>query len=379
MSPINRRLNSGFALAELMIAMMVATSIIAGIAFYLAKQQADRRASQYAEWMAQYLNAVAAYVSSQGATPPGTLVRTGTDWLKNTTCGGIQPIDAYYLSCNVPTNFNGVYDLPAPVVSFDWSTPTAPKAQITFGVVEKEGGPAPKMASMLAAEINTRLEVDGYNLAGVFIVDPAIDPNTNPAGFQAELASANLRGFVDSSIESTVFVRRDGNTVMTGPLVNESNSWAMIARKADGTENAEMADPDASLNVNDVYARSTDSWLSETHQLAEAAMHRALRAPIEVTTVRSGSYIYPPQCNYPGLAPKIIATPIGAIGGSSSADAQALNGFRVRLTNPWWTSATYVVLETLSKSSSTSTAPATWRQATGDKGLIQVITKCTDT
>ncbi len=364
-SRYNRKKQGGFALAELMLATMIATALFASIAFYLDGQRRERAAAEYAGWMAQYINAVAAYMSEQGQTPPATLIVTGTDWLKSNTCGGNQAPDEYFLSCNVPSDFNGVYGVAAPEVTFNWGTPSAPTATIDFGTIQTGGEPNPKMAALISAEINRRLEVDGYSHAGAFTVDPTIDPATDPAGFQAALESGNLGAFVDTSIMSTVFVRRDGNTIMTGPLINQNDNWSLIGRDSAGNENATPQDPIASANLNDMYIRAVDSWFSETHELAEEAYRLAVRAPLFVTNVRSGATISKPTCPT-GMEGKIYAEPAGFIGGPSATDARLIAGVRT-IIDPGWT----VTMETLYEGG-TGFVPI----PDPDMGLIRVTVKC---
>lgn len=332
--------NGGFALAELLLATMIATTLFASIAFYIDGQRRERAASEHAAWMAQYVNALAGYMADEGANPPATLIQNGTDWLKSNTCGGLQAPDAYFLGCHIPTDFNTGYGLGIPSVTFDWSNVTAPKADITFGVVQTGGDTNAKMAALLAAEANQRLEVDGYQHAGMFAIDPGIDPAVDPAGFQAEVVSANLRGFIDTSITSTAFVRRDGNTIMTGSLITEHNNWSIIGRNEDSIENADPQDPVASANLNDVFIRSAGPldgggnpvgmWASEIHELAEEAYRLAVRAPLFVTNVRSGASVSKPTCPTT-LTPKIYAQPAGFIGGPTISDARLISGIRTRV------------------------------------------------
>ncbi|MDY6930047.1 MAG: hypothetical protein SWN10_23610, partial [Pseudomonadota bacterium] len=254
---------------------------------------------------------------------------------------------------------------------FDWTTPTAPVADITFGPVQRDGDLAPKTAALLASEINARLEVDGYNHAGAFAIDPAIDPAVDPVGFQAELTAANLRGFVDTSIESTVFVRRDGNTIMTGPLINENDNWSLIGRDADGNENDAPQDPIASANLNDVFVRSAGDngmWASETHELAEEAYRLAVRAPLFVTNIRSGDGVAKPDCPNP-MIPKVYAEPAGFIGGPDLSDTRLVSGVRTRINDLGanWQIFMDILYE---GQSSFQTVPS------DEMGLIRVTVKC---
>lgn len=376
------RKQSGFALAELMVASIVAATLLASIALYLNDQRKERIAGEYAAWVAQYVNAVASYMSSQGLTPPGTLIQNGTDWLKSNTCGGIQPPDNYFLACSVPTNFNNGYNLGAPRVTFDWSTPVAPTATLAFGVVQSGGQPNPKMAALIASEVNKRLETDGFNHANVFTIDPAIlpaDPN-----FQTEVTSANLRGTIDSSIQSTVFVRRDGNTVMTGSLISEHDSWSLIARDSTGAENTAPQDPIASTNVNDVFVRSagpidavtglpTGIWASETYELAEEAYRLAVRAPLFVSNIRSGDSVSKPTCPAP-MQPLIYAQPAGFIGGPNLTDARLISGVRTRINDNGasWRIFMDILYEGGAGFQTIPPPPA----PQSDMGLIQVTVKC---
>lgn len=321
----------GFTLAELTISTLIASSLITGIAIFLKEQQDDRERTLRASWMAQYVNGIAAYMANQGTSAPAALNQAGTDWLKPIECGGNQPNNLFFLSCNIPTNFNGDYGLAPPQVSFDWTEPRAPEADITFGPILNAGGqPNPPAAAAFAEEINRRLRVDGYEHAGAFIVNPA---TAGGAAIAAELQNANLRAFVDASIENTVFVRLDGNSIMRGTLINENDSWAMIARDAAGNEVDLPTNPRSSINTNDMFVRAAGQdgvWASETHELAEEAYRIAIRAPIFVTNVRSGQSITKPTCPAP-LVEQISAVPAGFVGGPVANDPRFVAGVRTRV------------------------------------------------
>lgn len=372
------RRNGGFALAELLLAAMMAATLFAAVAMVLQEQRQDRTITERAGWMAQYVNAVAAYMAAQGATPPANLTQDGTDWLKSRTCTGNpahMPPDAYFLACNVPTNFNQVYDLGAtalgePRVVFDWATtPTAPTATIDFGTVQTGGEANAKIAASLAAEINRKLEADAYEFISAFTVDLDAVDLSDAAAVNAAVTSANLRAEIDTSIESTTFVRRDGNTVMTGPLINENDNWSLIGRDSDGIENANPQDPIASANLNDLYIRASDTWLSETHELAEEAYRLAIRSPLLVASVRSGTTITKPGCPAP-LTPEIIATPAGFLGGDT-ANTKLLAGVRTRVVN---SAGSWRIWMDTSYDGSGGFTPV---PNNSDIGLIQVTVKCT--
>ena len=172
----------------------------------------------------------------------------------------------------------------------------------------------------MASEINRRLEVDGYEHAEAFAVDFDIDPVATPAVFQNEVVSANLRAIVDTSIRSTVFARLDGST---GTLrINQDADFALITKNATGNDVAAPTDPEASLNVNDIFLRSSDAWVSEINEIAEEAFNVAARAPSFMATVSpvqnvggtiQATLVTKPDCPS-GLSPEITVTPAGFIG-----------------------------------------------------------------
>jgi len=368
MKKLNPHSNAGFALAELMLTMTVAAVFFAGAATFISKQRTEQAANEQAMWIAQYVNGLAAYMSIQGVTPPATLTVNGTDWLKSTVCGGLQPPSDYLLSCDIPTNFNGSYGMPAPSVTFDWSVPTGPRADITFGSVRSGGLPSAKIAALLASSINSRLEVDGYIHASVFSIDGGIDPVANPGAFRASIIAANLTGSITSSITSTVFVRRDGNTVMKGPLVTEHDNWAMIARDEAGNENAAAQSNIASANVNDVYVRSNAAWASETHALAEEAYRLAVRTPQFMTEVPSATIIPQPSCPA-GLTAQIFTYPVIFVGGASTASTRFIAGIRTPVdivSAVTWRVRMFILYE----------GSASWEEAPSDMGRISVTTRC---
>lgn len=371
MSPLRKQ--AGFTAIEATIASMIVLAAISLLALSLADYNDSRTRAGKSAWLAQYVNGITAYMAQQGATAPGVLNRNGTDWLKSIDCGGLQPADNFFLPCNIPSNFNGSYGLGAPSVTFDWSVARAPSANITFGVIRGVDARAdPAGAAALAEEINSRLEADGYQFAEAFIVDPA---TADPVVAANEMAQANLRAFVDSAIESTTFVRLDGNSIMTGPLLNHNDSWAMIARDENGVENAAPVSPTASVNANDVYVRSVDAWTSETHELAEEAYRIASRAPIFVSNVRSGTTIGKPTCPAP-LVDRVSAVPAGFVGGPEPNDPRFIAGARTRVVD---NGATYTVwLDLLYDGESSFQTVAAPPSPQSDMGLINVTIKCSD-
>lgn len=363
----------GWSLIEVTIASAIAATITLTLSLALLESNQARDRAADAGAYAQYVNGIAAFMSAQGTVAPGTLNRNGTDWLKSVDCGGLQPSDSYFLPCNIPTDFNNNYGLGAPTVNFDWSEPRAPTAAIAFGSIQNEAGEtSPSIGAALVEEINARLETDGYQFAEAFIVDPA---TVDGVAASAELAQANLRAFVDMAIESTTFVRLDGNSVMRGTLINESDSWAVIARDANGVENAAPTDTKASLNANDYYVRAVDAWASETHELAAEAYRIAARAPIFVSNVRSGTTISKPTCPAP-LVDRISAVPAGFVGGPTPTDPRFIAGARTRVID---NGATYTVwLDLLYDGEASFQTVAAAPDPQSSMGLINVTIKCSD-
>lgn len=367
----NIKRQQGFTLIEVIVASVIAAGVIAAVSLTLAEANRARDRAADAAQLAQYVNGVAAYMSAQGSVAPATLIRNGTDWLKSVDCGGLQLADKFFLPCSIPTNFNNDNGLGAPRVQFDWSQPRAPTADIQFGQILDDAGEAnPSSAATLAQEINARLKMDSYQFAEAFIVDPATVGGVAAA---AELQQANLRAFVDMAIESTTFVRLDGNSIMKGALINENDTWAIISRDENGNENADATDPTASINTNDVYIRSVDSWASETHELAEEAYRIAARAPMFVSNVRSGATISKPTCPDP-LVPRISAVPAGFVGGDEVDQPRFIAGARTIVTDNSPTSRSYTVNLELLYDGNTDF------QEVGEEamGLINVTIKCSD-
>ncbi|KXS55091.1 MAG: hypothetical protein AWU57_515 [Marinobacter sp. T13-3] len=382
MKMVRTQKQGGFALAELLLAGMIASIMFASIAMFLDAQRRDRTTTEYAGWMAQYVNAVASYVATQGATPPTTLTQTGTDWLKSTNCGGtIAPEDAK-LGCDVPTNFNGVYGLDmatGPTVTFDWSIPRTPTADITFGVIETAGEPNTQIAAALSAEINRQVAIEGDNFAGTYIIDPAV-PATDVANFRNEVRSANLRGYVDFRNDSTVFVRRNGSTVITGPLVTKHDKWVFIGRDENDVENSEPQDIAASGNLNDLYVRSAGPdangdgkpdgmWASEIGDLAGEAFKLAARSPQVVSEVVPGTRIDMPTCPAT-LSPRVHTYPAEFAGGGNRNDAKEIMGVRTPVTTNVATRQWTVHMEIL------YSGETIWHPTPTDMGRIGVIIKC---
>ncbi|ARM86292.1 type II secretion system protein [Marinobacter salarius] len=367
------RKQAGFTLIETILASSISLSVIAAVTFVLVQANTTRDQAAKAAQIAQYINGIAAYMSAQGSSAPADLDRDGTDWLKSVDCGGTFPADNYYIPCTIPDDFNGFNGLGQPSVVFDWSEPRTPEAAITFGVIQNEAGdPAPPAAAALAKEINARLNIDGYQFAESFIVDPAVG---NGVAAAAELQQANLRAFVDMAIESTTFVRLDGNSIMRGAMISNNDSWAVITRDENGNENTDPAEPTASINTNDVYVRSVNAWTSETHELAEEAYRVAIRAPLFVSNVRSGATISKPDCPDP-LTEKISAVPAGFVGGPAPNDPRYIAGARTRVVD---NGGTYqVTLELLYDGESDFQAVPPPPSPASNMGLINVSIKCSD-
>jgi|GEM_PF-4660220 len=369
----NMSQQGGFTLIEALAAMVIGSAIVGALAVAFRDSAASVERAGNANEFAQYINGVAAFMGAQGTTAPAPLTRNGTDWLKSVDCGGNQPAENFFLPCAIPDDFNGNYGLGQPTITFDWSEPRAPSADITFGVISDDvGAPNPPAAGVLVEEINARLETDGYQFAEAFMVDPA---TVGGAAAAVELTQANLRAFIDMSIESTTFVRLDGNSIMRGTLVNESDSWAMITRNAAGDENTDPVEPAASINSNDIYVRSVDAWASETHELAEEAYRVAIRAPLFVSNVRSGATISKPTCPAP-LVDRISAVPAGFVGGPAPNDPRYVAGARTRITDngPSYT----VFLDILYDGQSDFKTVAAPPSPQSTMGLINVSIKCSD-
>ncbi|MGX1201047.1 hypothetical protein [Marinobacter sp. MBR-105] len=355
MKPIKRQ--KGYLLFEVAMAGVAAAGIIAGLAFYLKADSDSKVANLYGQWMAAYVNGVASFMAQQGTTAPAFASRTGTNWLKSTACGGPLPPDEALLSCSVPTNFNTPFGLAAPTVTFNFTG--SPRADISFGIV-RDGANQPDvtMAAMLSEEINRRLDYFGYQHVSAFHALPD----------SSDITSANLRAVVDNQIQGTVFLRLDGNSTMSAPVVSNSSTWALIARDQAGNENSAPQDPEASANVNDVYLRSSNAWLSETHTLAEEAYRLAARSPQFMTEVASNTTVPKPVCPA-GLTPQIFTYPVIFVGGANTSNTRFVAGVRTPVENvnaTTWRVRLFILYE----------QSAGWQEAPATMGRVSVTTRC---
>ena len=338
----------------------------------LIERQRDRDViARQGRFMANYINAVAGFMVEQGPPAPdpttiaglsggpGIFVANGTDWLKNTNCGGgFTPGDAF-LGCDVPSDFNQFFDLGSPTVTFDYTT--ASTASIELGIVQ-DNGPDPIKAGLLVRAINRHIEAAGYQHISVFHRADNTD---------AELLSANLRAQVDSMAPSDIWLRRDGNNSMTGPIVTEHDDWALIARDDAGNEVENAQDAQASINTNDIFVRSADAWSSETHQLAEDAFALAVRSPQIITETGPSATVSKPNC--PGtLNPQIFATPVVFVGGDGS-DTRLIAGVRRRVTD---TGSSWDVSIEVFYDDGTNSGSG-WQPAPTNFGRLKVTLKCT--
>jgi hypothetical protein len=376
----------GYLLFEYLVASVLIVSLLVAVALALQERRERDDAQVRAGWIAQYMMAIGSYITRQGAAAPAVLVRNGTDWLKSNTCGGIFAPDEQHLPCAIPTDFNGDYGLAPPIVNFDWSNPQAPLADVNFGVVNDiSNQPSAVRAAQLRTAANAKMNSVNFSFAQVFTVDPtdpATDPVVNPGAFVARLNSGALGGIVDAGAGSSVFVRLDGNVVMTGPLINQNDNWSLLGRDSAGVENADPASPVASANLNDVFVRSsqdaveTGYWVSETHTLAREAFELAVRAPNFINNVRSGSNITKPSCPG-GLIPGIYAAPAGFIGGDGPPNVPGgsafVSGIRVIVTD---NVATWNLTMEALFDGSTGFEPIP--AGNPEMGLIQATIKCED-
>lgn len=349
---------AGWTLIETLISAALAITLSVYLAHTLRDQAVNATVERYANWMGSYLNAVTGYMVQNPIAPP-ILVRNGTDWLKSNTCGGNFPAPEAFLSCNVPTNFNTPYGLAAPTVTFNYAAGQNPTANVTFGVVRDNGVADPTLAGTFVEKIEHQVTINqGYQHVNVFAA-----ANTT----LAELKSANLRAIVDNNIAADIHLRLDGSNEMTAPVLSRSTTWAMIARDNTGAENVAAEDPQSSINVNDIYNRSSDSWLSETHELAEEAYALAIRSPQFMSEVTHGTIIPKPSC--PGsLSPQIFTDAPIFVGGPNSSDARLISGVRTPVVNQpnSWIVQMFILYED-------STG---WEPVPSDMGRIKVTVRC---
>ncbi|TBW57373.1 hypothetical protein EZI54_06870 [Marinobacter halodurans] len=330
--------------------------------------QEQAQTERQGRYMADYLNALAGFMADTGQTPPdpsaiaglsaagpNTFTASGTEWLKNNTCGGSFDPDESFLGCSLPANFANFYGLGAPIVTFDYTS--QPRATISFGIVQ-DNGPDPIKAGALVRVIGKHLEAAGYQHINVFHIANADN---------SDVLSANLRAEIDSQSASDIYVRRDGVGEMTGPLLTRHDNWALIARDKDGNETSAEQDPKSSVNINDGYVRSAGAWLSETHKLAEEAYARAIQSPQFMTEGPSGTTVDKPSC--PGsLTPQIFATPSVFIGGTASGSNRFMSGVKRIVTDNGssWTVRLYMQYD----------GSSGWREVPVQKGRVKITTKC---
>jgi len=349
---------SGWTLVETLISAAIAVTLAVYIGGVIRDQAINTAIERYGNWMGSYLNAVTGYMVQNPIAPP-ILVRNGTDWLKPNTCGGIFPEPDSFLSCNVPTNFNNPYGLPAPTVTFSYGAGQNPTANITFGVVRDSGDPDATLAGTFVEKIEQQVTVNqGYQNVNVFAA-----ANTT----QAELTSANLRAIIDNNLAADIHLGLDGSNEMTAPVLSRSTTWAMIARDNAGNENVAERDAQSSVNVNDVFNRSSDAWLSETHALAEEAYALAARSPQFMSEVPHGTNIPKPKC--PGaLSGQIFTDAPIFVGGPNSGDARLISGVRTPVIDNGgsWTVELYTLYE---DSTGFEPVPA-------DMGRVKVTVRC---
>lgn len=362
----------GFAGIGALIVVSVMMLVITLYQMQITQERERQKIERQGRYMADYLNAVAGFLADQGQTAPdastiaglsatgtNTFQATGTDWLKNTNCGGAFSPDEAHLGCSLPTNFNLFFGLGAPSVTFDYTN--QPQASIDFGIVQ-DNGPDPITAGALVRVINGHLEAAGYQHINVYHIANADN---------SDVGDANLRATIDSQSASDIYVRRDGVGEMTGPLLTEHNNWALIARDENGNEVTDNQSATASANVNDVYVRSADAWVSETHELAKEAYTRAIQSPQFMTETGPGPLtVQKPECPN-GLTPQIFVKPVVFVGGNSNK--RLISGVRRQIIGE--DSTSWDVRLQISWDDGTSSGSG-WQVPPSDFGRMQITTKC---
>ena len=99
----HRRSQQGYSIVELLIVLAVGAVISALVAQALSAYRAKDAMADFGGEIATVSNAVASYVFDQGpAVPVGPVIKTGIDWLRDSTCGGPATTapGQGYLSCN---------------------------------------------------------------------------------------------------------------------------------------------------------------------------------------------------------------------------------------------------------------------------------------
>lgn len=214
----------GVTLIELMlvIGLMSVTTLLSFYDKQLGLEQAKAR--EVGGYIFQYNNAVRSALA-QGVVTNTTLVH-GTDWLKNSTCGGVLAVDSEFLSCDFPSATTAD---PIRFGNLSWSTAinisgsnsnrktVATTVTSPFSVSDHLGASKIRadlagIASLSAAAALT----SGYKSGGPDGFSPFTA--TTDSSFKSDAFSAKISVVASNTASNDIWLRADGGNKMHSSL-----------------------------------------------------------------------------------------------------------------------------------------------------------------
>lgn len=216
------RQQRGLTLLEMMLVIGL-LSVGMLLSFYSKQAELEQlKAQTLGAQLFQYNNAVRNYLANNNSIGAGT--RTGTAWLKNTSCGGTLAMGAEYLPCSFPAA-SSVSPIKPGFVSLSTSiqvTGVAPNRKITATSVTSP-------FKMLNAGV---LQVRS-DLAGLAAITAAAGhlpgstgsgfTTTTDASFSSNPLDATITMLASNNATQDVWLRTDGGNSMHAPLTFDSS------------------------------------------------------------------------------------------------------------------------------------------------------------
>lgn len=213
----------GVTLIELILVIGI-MAVMTMLSFYEKQTDLEQsRARQVGGYLYQYNNAVRSALAQGFVTATSTKV--GTDWLKNTTCGGTQAVGAEFLPCDFPTAtiadpiLFGRLSLStaiavtgaAPNKKFTATTMTSPFTLTSPSGVSDIRADLSGIASLSAAAALT----SGYQ-SSVTGLSPYTA--TTDSSFKSDALTAKITMVASNSASNDVWLRTDGGNKMHASL-----------------------------------------------------------------------------------------------------------------------------------------------------------------
>lgn len=214
---------NGVTLIEMMFVIALA-SVLTLLSFYEKQSDLEQsRARQVGGLIYQYNNAVRSALA-QGMVTAST-IKTGTSWLKNSTCGGTQVVDSEYLPCDFPS---ATISDPILFGRLDFSTAivvtgTPPNSKYTattitspFTLTSNLG--VPKVRADLAgvASLSAAAALTTGFRAGANGLTPYTA--TTDSSYKSDALTAKITFVASNTANNDVWLRTDGGNKMHASL-----------------------------------------------------------------------------------------------------------------------------------------------------------------